>query len=145
MSINVDGLGNYDKRAARRMDDILRRMLMHNPSVLLFQEVIEEMYAVIKSVLHGHGWSIYRLGMEGFPYFLVSAVKDGGVGCKEKARSTRLPCSDQGRALLTVPVGDFEITNLHLESGQRLWEKSMREQQMRQHAPASSQPASTPR
>ena len=43
VTVNVDGLGEYDVSPSERMGAILKEVLAASPDVLLFQEVVDEM------------------------------------------------------------------------------------------------------
>ena len=65
VSLNVDGLGVYRATPAERMGAILSELLRAEPNVIMLQEVVEEMYAVLKNRLPG--WRLFRRRGHDFP------------------------------------------------------------------------------
>ena len=60
VTVNVDGLGEYVEPAATRLEAILDTVLAVAPDVLLLQEVVPEMYAVVRRRLPD--WKVHRRG-----------------------------------------------------------------------------------
>ena len=98
------------------------KLLAQEPFVMMFQEVTEEMYWVMKEMLST--WSIYRKSKHMFSYFNATAVKTPEEGRCDKTTCTDLPCSesgrqvpDTGRHVLTVRRGGYTFSNIQAESG----------------------------
>ena len=58
LTVNVDGLGAYALSPAERLEEILTTVLAWSPDVLLLQEVVREMHAVLQHRLQG--WRLQR-------------------------------------------------------------------------------------
>ena len=118
VTINVDGLGqsDYALSAGARMAEILDHVLASSPDVLAMQEVLQEMYVVLRHRLQG--WSIICPQGHNFDYFNVTAVRhapDCGDD-QDTIRSFGLK-SEQGRHIVTVRRQGWTIVNVHAESG----------------------------
>ena len=125
VTANADGLGHgYQRLPSERMEDILTQLLAFNPDVVLIQEVIPEMYEVVKRRLAG--WSVYRRRDVATNYFNVSAVRFASESWNDKTTSNAFDLSDHGRHYVTVRRRGWTIVNVHAESGSRVQERDHR-------------------
>ena len=59
VTMNVDGLGEYQASPSARMDAVLAEILTAMPDVILLQEVTAEMHAVVRLRLAPEaGWKV---------------------------------------------------------------------------------------
>jgi endonuclease/exonuclease/phosphatase family metal-dependent hydrolase len=120
VTMNVAGLCDALGPAAARMDEIFTNLLTdEEPDVLCFQEVTDDMYAVLRSRTSAAGdmrrWSLHRRRDTEMDYYVVTATKY--VRCEgERATSRRLE-SNQGRHALTLTRQGMHFINMHAESG----------------------------
>ena len=128
VTVNVDGLGTYTAPPAARMEEILTAVLAATPDVLLLQEMIMEMYAVLQRRLAA--WRIYRRRDVTEDYFNVTAVKSPPASTADKTSSYAFPSSNNGRHVLTVRRHGWTVANAHAESGRRQEERDEREVQL---------------
>ena len=115
VTVNVDGLGEYATSPAWRMAEILRQVAPLEPDILLFQEVVMEMYEVLLSELAS--WKIHRRRGASEIYFNVTAVRSPPSSANDKTTSFAFPTSNNGRHVLTVRRDGWAIVNVHAESG----------------------------
>ena len=85
--------------------------------MILFQEVIDEMYTVLKQLLPA--WRVYRRPDSDMIYYVVTAVRCPRQSDEDGAGSRPLPESEQGRRLLSVRRAGVAVINVHVESGGR--------------------------
>ena len=83
--------------------------------MILFQEVIDEMYTVLKRRLPS--WSVYRRPDSGMMYYLVTAVRCPRQSDEDDAGSRLWPESGQRRHSLRVRRAGLTVINVHVESG----------------------------
>ena len=115
ITMNVDGLRNRNNGA--RMNDILAMLLAKGPDVLMFQEVVDEMYDVLEQRLGSREWQIKRKSDPEMMYYNVTAVRRPTDAATRYKTTSRTFDSDQGRHLLTVHYGAWTVHNVHAESG----------------------------
>ncbi len=115
VTLNVDGLGNFQTSASDRMGAVLTRLLVVAPDVLLLQGVTVAMYAVVRRRLAE--WKVYRKHDADEDYFNVTAVKFAPERAGDKTTSFAFPTSANGRHLLTVRRRGWTFVNTHAESG----------------------------
>ncbi len=127
VSVNVDGLGDYGMSPVQRMGAILDKVLAVSPDMVLLQEVVAPMYAVVRE--RCAGWQVHRKHEQLEEYFLVTAVKSA-VGANDKCTSFAFPSSRNGRHLLTVRRGCWSVVNVHAESGGHQDERDERAKQI---------------
>ena len=128
VTVNVDGIGEYTATPAERMEDILNHVLVATPDVLLLQEVVAEMYRVVKRRLAD--WTIHRRHDIAEDYFNVTVVRTAPAPGYDKTTSYAFPTSNNGRHLVTVRRGTWTISNVHAESGGRDAERDARVAQL---------------
>ena len=80
VTMNVAGLCDDLRPAAARMDEILTKLLTDvKPDVLCFQEVVDDMYEVLRSRTSAAGdmreWSLHRRRDTETNYYVVTAAK----------------------------------------------------------------------
>ena len=126
VSLNVDGLGarEYGRSAAARVEEMLTHVLREEPDVVVFQEVVVEMYAVMKRRMAG--WSINRRSRVTEDYFNVTAVRAKAASEGEVTTSDKFETSQNGRHIVTVRRSGWAIVNVHAESGRRASERDAR-------------------
>ena len=73
ITMNVDGLRNRNNGA--RMNAILAMLLAKGPDVLMFQEVVDEMYDVLEQRLGSREWQIKRKCDPEMLYYNMTAVR----------------------------------------------------------------------
>ena len=73
VTVNVDGLGEYQRSPTQRLAAILDSVLRVAPDVLHLQEVTAEMYEAAKVILHD--WQLLRLRDNADDYFPVTALR----------------------------------------------------------------------
>ena len=127
VTVNVDGLGTYRRPPAHRMAAILERVLLLMPDVLLLQEVVDDMYDVVRETLTN--WHIHRRHGREADYFLVTATRLAATA-EDRCTSFAFPHSSGGRHLLTVRRGPWAFVNVHAESGRRAFERDERAAQL---------------
>ena len=127
VTLNVDALNSYSARPSARMEQILKELLLLSPEVLMFQEVNEEMYSVIRKMLCH--WQVRRMQEAREDHFLVTAVHvpATAISCS----SYLFRNSQDGRHLLTVKFGSWILVNVHAESGGGATERDRRVEQLR--------------
>ena len=128
MTVHVDGLGTYRASPSARMDEILKEVLEAKPDVLLLQEVVVEMYAVLRRRLPG--WKLHRRHDHAEEYFNVTAVRTRPASAGEKSTSYAFPTSNNGRHMLTARRDGWAIVNVHAESGRHQEERDQRVAQL---------------
>ena len=74
-TLNVDGCGTYKSSPSVRMGLMLDALTSLDLDAICFQEVVDEMNAVICQRLRLHGWKVYRKKDRQEDYYLVTAVK----------------------------------------------------------------------
>ena len=124
VTVNVDGLGEYDAPPSERMEAILEEVLAVSPDVLLLQEVLHEMHATLRQRLPR--WKTYRRRDCPEEYFNVTAVRTAPESEADATTCYAFPTSSNGRHVLTVRRGHWAISNLHAESGGRREERGQR-------------------
>ena len=92
-------------------------VLAATPDVLLLQEVVIEMYAVVRRRLSD--WRIYRRCDVAEEYFNVTAVRSAPASAEDKTSSYAFPSSNNGRHVLTIRRDGWTVVNVHAESGRR--------------------------
>ena len=131
ITCNVDGLGEEssygDVSSHSRIKKILRHLLgsiskpCEDPVVILFQEVTEDIFPVMKQFLSTRGWQVCVRSSRSHAYFVVTAVGPSLVKSQLAfVSSFDLAHSQQGRHAVTVTVGGWSITNVHAESNSML-------------------------
>ena len=128
VTVNVDGLGEYQATPGARMRAILPELLRPAPDVIMLQEVVDEMYVVLKQCLPD--WKIYRRRGHDFPYFVVTAMRTMAEAGEERTTSYAFPESQHGRHLLTIRRKGWVLTNVHAESGRGRIERDERAAQL---------------
>ena len=134
VTLNVAGCqGSFAITDDARIDKILDSIFERDPrwevNALLFQEVTEDMYAVIRRRLAS--WSIYGRRDNDEGYFVVTAVRYPPAGPEDKSSSYAFPAhmSVNDRRVLTVRRGQWAIENVHLDAGGRAGDVEKRLQQ----------------
>ncbi len=93
-------------------------MLTVDPDVILFQEMNDAMYNVLKRRLTH--WSFYHRHQRERDYYVLTAVRCRKEDVLDIARSKRFSQSSQGRHSLTVSRASVAFINVHAESGGQL-------------------------
>ena len=75
VTVNVDGLGSYAASSSSRMEAIITLILATSPDVLMLQEVVADMYVVVRRLLPS--WKVFRKSQLDEDYFNVMALRDG--------------------------------------------------------------------
>ena len=117
VTYNVDGLGSYPTSPGVRMGTIVDGLLSESPDVILFQEVVAQMYVIILDRLRAPDWKTYRRKNQESTYFVVTAVRVLPGVVSGRTTSHAFASSEQGRHVLTVRVAGWSISNVHAESG----------------------------
>ncbi len=129
-SLNVDGLNEYASSPASRMERILGQLLPLELDALLFQEVTEEMHAVVRRRLPG--WRVYHKRVVDADYFNVTACRSSpGDVTRDRTTTYEYPGSEQGRHLIIVRRAGWTLVNVHAESGGDAGARARREHQLR--------------
>ena len=89
VSLSVDGLGTYGESPATRMEALLTLLLRAAPDVLLLQEVVAEMYAVVRRRLPE--WQIHRRHQLSEIYFNATATRNAPASTHDKTASDAFP------------------------------------------------------
>ncbi len=127
VTMNVDGLGEYQASPSARMEAVLAEILTAMPDVILLQEVTAEMHAVVRLRLAPEaGWKVYRRHEITEDYFNVSAVRIAVDTVQDKTTSYAFRASDNGRHYVTVRRKGWTIVNVHAESGGRAEQRDNR-------------------
>ena len=105
----------------------LSEFLLLMPDVLLLQEVVDDMYDVVRDTLTS--WHIHRRHGREADYFLVTATRLP-ADADDKCTSFAFPHSSGGRPLLTARRGPWAFVNVHAESGRRACERDERAAQL---------------
>ena len=129
-TLNVDGCGAYKSSPPVRMGLMLDALTSLDLDAICFQEVVDEMNAVICQRLRLHGWKVCRKKDRQEDYYLVTAVKTISSNQDDKCISEVLPGSNNGRRLLIVRRGPWTIVNVHAKSGGRKREVQVRARQL---------------
>lgn len=130
ITINVDGLGSYQTSAAERMQRIVKKILLSEPQIILFQEVTSDMYSAIRQYLPP-GWRVWKKRDTTEDYFVATAVQETlATQPGSKISSFSFPSSTNGRHMLSVYFGAWAIANVHLESGGHARERDARAAQL---------------
>ena len=103
------------------MDEILKEVLEAKPDLLLLQEVVVEMYAVLRRRLSG--WKLHRRHDH-------AEVRTHPASAMERSTSYAFPTSNNGRHLLTARRDGWAIVNVHAESGRHQEERDQRVAQL---------------
>ena len=133
VTMNVAGLCDDLRPAGARMDEILTKLLTdEEPDVLCFQEVVDDMYEVLRSRTSAAGdmreWSLHRRRDTETNYYVVTAAKYARLE-GERATSKRLE-SKQGRHALTLTRQGMHFITVHAESGGDAAERDCRALQL---------------
>jgi hypothetical protein len=91
VTVNVDGLGTYRASPAARMEEILNQIVIPMPDMFWFQEVLPEMYGVIRRRLAD--WKIHRRRHVTEDYVNVTAVRTALASARDKTTSFAFPTS----------------------------------------------------
>ena len=129
VTVNVDGIGAYDRTPAERIKEILSMVLEEAPDLILMQEVVAEMMPVVNQVLSG--WKTLRRRSVAEDYFNVTAVSPTLRAGAGRTSSYLFPCSSNGRHLLTTRPRGWSVINVHAESGRGQVSRDHREEQLR--------------
>ena len=129
LTVNVDGLGNHAQLSdADRMHAILDMALAQSPDIILLQEVVEDMFAVVKRRLQG--WKLRRRARHEWPYFIVTAARAPDDSAVFETTSHPFPTSSSGRHVLTVRCNGWAVVNAHAESGRTQEQRAERMEQL---------------
>ena len=109
VTVNVAGCQGSSAILDARMDNILDSIFERDPrwevNALLFQEIMEDMYAAVKRRLPS--WSKYRRRADDEGYFVMTCVRHPRTGPEDNASSFAFPAhvTSNGRHTLTVRRG----------------------------------------
>ena len=97
-------------------------------NVVLLQEVVAEMYAVVRRRLPD--WKVHRRRPLTEEYYNVTAVRPRAFTTAGGPTSYAFPDSENGRHVLTVRRDGWAISTVHTESGGRQQERDRRVAQL---------------
>ena len=96
--------------------------------MILFQEVVDEMYTRLKQLLPE--WGVYRRPNHRFDHFVVTAVRCPTQSDDDCAKARLFDEAGQGRHSLTLRRAGVAFINVHAESGPSLTAVTARRSQI---------------